>query len=114
MQSLLVLKLAGAAAFLLAGGAKLAGAKPLADQFEEFGLSTRMMRLVGSLEVAGAIGLLLGPLAFWSALGLACLMLGAVANHLKARHPLAKSAPAVVLLVLCGLIGAGLWGGWPP
>lgn len=107
---MLVLRWIVAAAFLLAGGAKLAGAKPLAAQFEEFGLRPWVMRVVGALEVAGAMGLFLGPLAFWAALGLTGLMLGAVAYHLKARHPLSKSAPALALLVLCGAIAAGLWG----
>ena len=51
-----ILKIVVAVAFLLAGGAKLAGAKPLADQFEEFGLPRKMMYLVGLLEIAGAIG----------------------------------------------------------
>ncbi len=109
MPSLLVLRLIAAAAFLLAGGAKLAGAKPLAAQFKEFGLPAWTMRVVGGLEVAGAVGLFLGQLAFWAALGLTYLMLGAVANHLKARHPLSSSAPAFVLLVLCGLTAARLW-----
>ena len=45
------------AAFLMAGGAKLAAAKPLADQFHEFGLPLGLMRVIAVLEIAGAIGL---------------------------------------------------------
>jgi uncharacterized membrane protein YphA (DoxX/SURF4 family) len=103
---LLILKGLLSAAFLLAGGAKLAGAKPLADQFREFGLPAWTMPLVGALEVAGASGLWLEPFAGWAALGLAGLMLGALANHAKARHPISKFAPAAVLLLLC-LLSAG-------
>ncbi len=39
-----------------------------------------------------------------------CLMLGAVANHLKVGHPMSRSAPALVLLALCGLMTFRLWG----
>ena len=98
-----ILKIIIAIGFLLAGSAKLLGAKPIAEQFEEFGLSPWMMRAVGILEVAGAIGLYIEPLSFWAALGLALLMVGAVGNHLKAKHPISKSVPAALLLLLCVL-----------
>jgi uncharacterized membrane protein YphA (DoxX/SURF4 family) len=102
-----VLKILLSAAFLLAGGAKLAGAKPLADQFREFGLPAWTMPLVGVLEVAGASGLWFGPVSLWAALGLAGLMLGALANHAKARHPFSKSVPSAVLLLLSVLVAGG-------
>jgi uncharacterized membrane protein len=96
------------ALFLFAGGAKLVGAKPLADQFKEFGLPLSMMRVVGILELAGAVGLQLPALTLWVAVGLGLLMLGAVANHLKVKHPLSKMAPSLVLLVLlAGLVFKG-------
>ena len=103
---LLILKGILTVAFLMAGGAKLAGAKPLADQFREFGLPLWAMRLVGVLEVAGAIGLWVEPFPMWAAAGLAGLMAGAVANHLKARHSFSKIAPSLVLGVLCAI---ALW-----
>jgi hypothetical protein len=106
--ALLILKGLLSAAFLMAGGAKLAGAKPLADQFREFGLPLWVMRTVGLLEVAGAIGLWVKPFPVWAATGLAGLMLGAVGNHLKVRHPLSKSAPAIVLLVLLAIFAITL------
>ena len=46
--ALAVLKGLLSAAFLLAGGAKLAGARPLAEQFREFGLPPGLMRLIGA------------------------------------------------------------------
>ena len=101
---MLILKIIVAAGFLLAGVAKLLGAKPIAEQFEEFGLSSWMMRAVGVLEVAGAVGLFTEPLAFWAALGLVLLMIGAVGNHLKVKHPISKSVPAGVLLILSILL----------
>lgn len=90
--------------FLFAGGAKLAGAKPLAEQFREFGQPRWAMPLVGLLEIAGAVGLWVNPLVPWASSGLAALMAGAVVNHLKVRHPLSKLMPSLVLLVLCLLV----------
>lgn len=103
-----VLTILLAGAFFIAGAAKLIGAKPLAAQFEEFGLPAWSMRIVGLLEVAGAIGLFLEPLRLWAAAGLAGLMLGAVANHLKVRHPVSKLVPAGVLLVLSAALVIGI------
>lgn len=106
---MLVLKIVLAAAFIVAGGAKLAGAEPLRVQFEEFGLPAWAMFTVGMLEVAGAVGLWPSVTSFWAALCLALLMLGAIANHLKAQHPFAKTAPACVLLVLSAFLATALW-----
>jgi hypothetical protein len=106
--ALLALKGILTAAFLVAGGAKLAGAKPLADQFREFGLSLGLMRIIGVLEVAGAVGLWVKPFPVWAAVGLAALMIGAIVNHLKAKHPFAKSAPSLVLLVLLAIVAITL------
>ena len=70
--------------FALAGLMKLFFAKPLKEQFEEFGLSTKMMLEIGALEVLGAIGLQLKYWSIYAAIGLLILMLGAVNKHLKA------------------------------
>lgn len=105
--TLLIFKCLLSAAFLFAGGAKLAGAKPLAEQFREFGLPAWTMPLVGVLELAGASGLWLEPFTGWAALGLAGLMLGALANHAKARHSFSKSVPSGVLLLMSLLLAAG-------
>ena len=104
-SALLIIKCLLSAALLFAGGAKLAGAKPLAEQFREFGLPVWSMPLVGALETAGAIGLWLEPCTGWAALGLAGLMLGALWNHVKVRHRFSQCLPSAVLLLLCLLIG---------
>lgn len=88
---------------MLAGLAKLLRAKPIAEQFEEFALDPRAMIVVGGLEVLGGIGLLISSLTLYAAVGLALLMLGAVANHLKVKHPTSKLAPSAVLLILTSL-----------
>ena len=98
---MLILKILIAVGFLLAGSAKLLSAKPIVEQFEEFGLAPWMMYAVGALEIAGAIGLFISPLTFWATLGLTILMVGAIGNHIKAKHPIQQSLPAAVLLILC-------------
>ena len=88
---------------LLAGGAKLFGAKPLADQFEEFGLPKKLMYVVGSLEIAAAIGIQIKFLSFYAALGLVFLMLGAIVNHIKIKHGFKMIYPSLLVLSLSAL-----------
>ena len=105
---MLQLKILLALAFALAGVAKLAGVRPLAEQFREFGLPRPIMLLVGLLELAGAAGLFVDRLTIWAALGLAGLMVGAVGNHVKAKHGLSKTAPSLLLLILTSILAAWL------
>ncbi len=93
----------------VAGIAKLAGAKPLADQFQEFGLPKSMMLVVGSLEVAAAIGLSVRTLTFYAASGLAVLMLGAIGNHVKVKHPFSQMVPSVLVLGLAAMVAVASW-----
>lgn len=97
---MLYLKIAISILMALAGGAKIAGAKPIAEQFKEFGLPRAMMYLVGGLELAAGVGVHLQSVAFFASSGLGLLMLGALANHAKVRHPIGKSGPAAVVLLL--------------
>ena len=107
---MMILTGAVAVAFTIAGAAKLRRAKPLVDQFREFGLPGWSILAVGALEVLGAAGLIVDVTRFWAALGLVLLMLGAVANHVKVRHPISKSVPALILVVLAGVVAAISWG----
>ena len=101
---ILPIKIAIGLAFFLAGSAKLLRAKPLASQFKEFGLPPWAMLAVGFLELAGAVDLFVSPVSFFAAVGLALLMVGAAANHFKARHRLSQAAPSLVLLALCSFL----------
>ena len=94
---MIIFKIILAAAFVFAGGAKVFRAKPLVEQFKEFGLPNFAVVLVGTLEVLGAIGLLIPSLTLYAAIGLALLMFGAVYNHLKMKHNAQTIAPAFVL-----------------
>lgn len=90
-------------AFILAGGAKIFKAKPMVDQFKEFGLPANMTILIGVLEVLGAIGLQIPTLSFYASIGLLLLMFGAIGNHLKVKHPISKLLPSAILLILLAI-----------
>ena len=84
--------------FLLAGGVKVFRAKPMVDQFKEFGLPDFMVQIVGGLEVLGAIALVFLPaLKIYATIGLIILMIGAVYNHIKVKHDMKTLAPALIL-----------------
>lgn len=84
-------------AFALAGGAKVFRAKPMVEQFKEFGLPNFAVVIVGALEVLGAVGLWLPVVADFAPIGLFLLMIGAIANHLKVKHAFKMYAPALIL-----------------
>ncbi|MBK1790860.1 DoxX family protein [Persicirhabdus sediminis] len=90
----------------LAGILKMVGIKPMVEQFAEFGLPKIAMRLIGLAEVAAAVGLWLPGLRQYAAGGMVLMMLGAIANHIKVKHPISQSFPAILVLVLCALIVA--------
>ncbi len=90
--------------FTLAGMAKLFSAKPIKEQFEEFGLSSKLMLGIGALEILGAIGLQLKEWSIYATIGLLILMLGAVGNHLKVKHPISKVVPSFLLLIALAII----------
>jgi len=89
--------LLGAFCFIV-GAAKLAGAKPLADQFDEFGLGGTGMRAVGVLEVAAGVGLQIDRLDTWAAAGMVAMVLGALYHHRRVHHPPQAMGPALVVL----------------
>lgn len=84
-------------AFVFVGAAKLFQAKPLKDQFVEFGLTPKYLFVVGALEVSGGICLFFPATQFPAAIGLFVLLLGAISSHLKAKHPFSSFVPALIL-----------------
>ena len=74
-------------------------------EFERFGLA-RMRRLVGALEVLGALGLAAGVvlpgLGVAAAVGLTILMLLGVLTRLNVGDSLTQTLPALVLLLMNG------------
>jgi uncharacterized membrane protein YphA (DoxX/SURF4 family) len=91
-----------ALAFLGAGGTKLAGAAPMVQLFGKVGLGHWFRYFTGVLEVAGAFGLLISRYAFYAAILLALVMVGAIIAHLTVLDT--SPAAPIVLLVLSGTI----------
>jgi putative oxidoreductase len=90
-------------AFLAAGGSKLAGAPAMVDMFEKIGFGQWFRYVTGSLEVTGALLLLLPRTAAIGGWLLTAVMIGAIGTHLFliGGNPI----PAAVLLVLAITIG---------
>ena len=92
------------AAFLLAGLAKLAGARMHVNNFKRWGLSQQTRRLVGVLEIIGGIGMLAGiwlsAAGFVAGLLIAGLMLGAASVHRRMKDSPSQWMPAVVFLLV--------------
>jgi putative oxidoreductase len=84
--ALCVLQAALALQFAAGGLAKLAGAPELVELFASIGAGQWLRYVVGALEVAGAVGLLVPRLWRLAALGLAALMVGATVTNLFVIH----------------------------
>jgi putative oxidoreductase len=88
-----------AALFLYYGYNKLSGAPQTVVTFETIGLGHWLRYLTGALEVAGAVGLLIPRLAGLAALGLAGVMIGAVATEVFVMPESDPVVPLVLLIV---------------
>lgn len=99
-----VLSLLLTIAFVGAGGARLAGARPMRGYSERLGLSPVAIRAVGALELAAAAGLIAGlwvrPVGLAASIALVFLLVAAVARHLRLGDPAALVAPPATLGVL--------------
>lgn len=92
-----------ALAFLAAGGSKLSSAPPMVDMFEKIALGQWLRYVTGSLEVIGAVLLLLPRTAAVGGWLLAVVMIGAIGTHLFLIG--GSPVPAIVLLVLAITVG---------
>jgi putative oxidoreductase len=96
-----------AAAFLAAGGLKLAGVPQMVALFDQIGLGAWFRYFTGAVEVAAALALLVKRTVAYVAGVLLATMVCAVAVHLFfiGGSPL----PAVVLATLSGLVAYRRW-----
>lgn len=85
--------------FFCTGGAKLIGLPTMQQTFEHFVFPEHFVLVIGVLEIAGAIGLLLPGLVFKAALGLCGIMIGAIVTHV-AYDPIHLAFRALIVLVL--------------
>ncbi|MBN2762469.1 MAG: DoxX family protein [Bacteroidales bacterium] len=84
-------------------------AKNMKEEFAVYGFPYWFMIIVGVLKVGFALlliaGLWLPRLIPVSSIGIALLMAGAVAMHIRVKDPLKKSLPALSLFLLSLLVG---------
>jgi uncharacterized membrane protein YphA (DoxX/SURF4 family) len=101
--TIIVLSALLAVAFLGSGGLKLVGAKQSLTMRDQLRVGAQLWRVVGALEVAGAVGLAAGfvvpAIGIAAAAGLALLMIGGIGAHARAKD-LRNAGPAALLAVL--------------
>ncbi len=95
---------------LAAASPKLAGQQYAVEMFTQIGAGQWFRYLVGALELAGAIGLLIPRLAGLVALGLAGVMVGAVLTQVLVLDSAVMALTPGFLGVVLGLIA---WRRWP-
>jgi len=100
-----ILQIGAAGMFLMVGFFKLSGDPRMVGLFDAIGFGQWFRYVTGSLEVLGAVLLLIPRLSGLGALLLVGVMLGAVATHLflVGGSPL----PAIILLIVTGVIAWG-------
>jgi putative oxidoreductase len=91
-----LLRIALALVFAGAGFAKLAGDPAMLQLFDDIGAGQGLRYVVGGLELAGAVGLLVPRLCGLAAAGLALLMIGATVTNIAVLGV----SPAFTLLLL--------------
>jgi putative oxidoreductase len=102
-----VLQLLLAFMFFGGGASKLSGAPEMVEMFTAIGVGQWLRYVVGTLEIAGAIGLLIPRLSRWAALGLVTLMVGATLTNLFILN--VNSVVSIVFLLVSALIAAWRW-----
>jgi putative oxidoreductase len=91
-----------ALAFASAGGAKLYGVPMLVEEFQHMGLGQWFRYFTGTLELLGAVLILVPSLAAFGAVLLICVMIGATITHLFVIG--GSPVPALVLLALNAVV----------
>lgn len=99
------------AAFLGAGGQKLAGTDQMVEEFDRYGYPQWFRTFTGVVEITGAAGVLAGlfrpALTAPAALLLAATMAGALATHIRLGDPAKNLAPPSALLAMSVAVLAG-------
>lgn len=97
-----ILRILGAAAFLAAGAAKLAGVPMMVEVFDHVGIGQWFRVVTGLIEVIGAVALLVPATAAVSGAFLALMMLVATGVHLFVIG--GSPIPALVLAIVTGAV----------
>jgi uncharacterized membrane protein YphA (DoxX/SURF4 family) len=104
-SALWTLQVLVALAFVAAGSGKLLGSPAMIALFDAVGIGQWFRYVTGSLEVLGALLLMVPGRTALGAVLLVCVMAGAVVAHLNVLHT-AATAP-LVLFALTALIAWG-------
>ena len=94
--------------FAMAGFAKVGGFPAMVEMFATIGIGQWFRYVVGALELAGAVGVLIPRLSGLAALGLICLMAGATLTNVLV---LGTSPLLPIALMLVSALVA--WSRWP-
>jgi putative oxidoreductase len=103
--ALWILQVLLAVVFAMAGLSKVFGDPAMVEMFATIGVGQWFRYLVGVLEIAGAVGVLVPRFSGLAAMGLACLMAGATLTNLFVLG--ASPLPTVGLLVASALVAWG-------
>src|ERR687894_226223 len=98
--------------FAMAGLAKVFGDPAMVEMFATIGIGQWFRYVVGTLELAGAVGVLIPRLSRLAALGLVCLMAGATVTNLivlgaSPLLPIGVLLASAVVAWGSGPVGAG-------
>jgi uncharacterized membrane protein YphA (DoxX/SURF4 family) len=91
-----------ALAFAAAGTAKLYGVPMLVEEFEHIGLGQWFRYLTGTLEILGAVLIIIPSTVAFGAILLCCIMIGAIFTHVFVIG--GSPIPAIVLLALSVIV----------
>jgi putative oxidoreductase len=91
-----------ALAFAAAGTAKLYGVPMLVEEFEHIGLGQWFRYLTGTLEILGAVLIIVPSTVAFGAVLLCCIMIGAIFTHVFVIG--GSPLPAIVLLALSAIV----------
>ena len=79
-------------------------AQSMKDEFASYGLPDYFVWVIGFSKVTFAtlliIGIYINSLVFPASVGMALLMIGAIAMHVKVKDDIIKSLPATIFLIL--------------
>lgn len=110
---IIILQVLSGLLFLVIGSMTIAGRKFFVEAFRAFGYPQWFRVVIGSLEVLGGLGLIIGIWVPWlaalSSTGLALIMVGAVSSLLRTRAPLQKVAFPLLVGVLAVVVAVSYW-----
>jgi hypothetical protein len=101
---LTVMRFLIAAFFLFAASKNLSGDAAMVADFRRWGYPDWFRLLTAWLQVAGALLLLDRRIAFYGAVLLGCILLGAMATHLLHDPPVTAAAPVVFLIPVAAFL----------